>query len=172
MARRVVTVRGFRELDKALGELPKSVSKPLLTRVAKRALEPMRAKAEALAPKAKAPYTIGRFAKGTLRTVFPGRLRDSLVIGAKRTRRARKAREPKRGVKLAMGVGSGNGALWYGALDEFGTVDTPAQPFMRPAWDGEAEGALEIIKDELGSEIAAAAKRHAGKLARARAKKG
>jgi hypothetical protein len=34
-----------------------------------------------------------------------------------------------------------------------------AQPFLRPAWDAERRGALDIIKKELGTEIIMAAKR-------------
>jgi HK97 gp10 family phage protein len=50
---------------------------------------------------------------------------------------------------------------------EFGTERMQANPFMRPAWDQEKDGALQIIRDELGNEIASAAARLAKKKAKA-----
>ena len=41
-------LEGFRELDKALGELPKATGKNVLRKVGRKALEPMRADAEEL----------------------------------------------------------------------------------------------------------------------------
>jgi len=145
---KMIRLRGFRDLDKALSELPKATGQNVLTRVGKRALEPMRAKAESLA------------------RVESGDLQRSITISKRRTRRVPKERGPKRGVAMAMGPGSGDGVLNYAALDEFGTVNVPPQPYMRPAWDSEAEPALETIKAELWGEIDKSAKRHARKQAK------
>jgi HK97 gp10 family phage protein len=136
-----IKLTGFRELEKALSDLPKRTSKPLLTKIATDALEPMRAKAESFAPD------------------DSGDLKRSIIISDKRTRRVRKGAGPKKGITIAMGPASGEGVLNYAALQEFGTVNAPPHAFMRPAWDGEAEGALEHIKENLGREIAAATKR-------------
>ncbi len=170
MARRTLKMRGFRELDAALGELPAHLRKPTLMRIAKAALEPMREQAQANAHQSNHPYTIGSFEKGTLRSVLPGRLKESIAISEKRTRRAKKTREPKRGIKIAMGVASGNGALFYGAFEEFGTIDTPAHPFMRPAWDAEAEATVNRIAESAMAEIKATANRSAKRLSRAKKK--
>jgi HK97 gp10 family phage protein len=143
-----VKLTGFRDLEKALSELPKSTGKAVLRRVGKKALEPMQAKAKALSPK------------------DTGLLRWSIVISQKRTRRVPKTRGPISGIQMAMGPSAGEGVLNYAALDEFGTVHAEPHPYMRPAWDSEAEGALNSIKADLGTEIDKSAKR----LARKRAK--
>ena len=145
-----VKLEGFRELEKALRELPKSTGKATLRRVARGALEPLAARAAALAPE---------------RT---GRLGFSIAVSEKRTRRARKE-EGKRpdGITMSMGPAAGLGTLNYAAFDEFGTIDTPPQPYMRPAWDAGASGALDYVKENLAAEIGKSADRLARKKAKA-----
>ena len=41
-----------------------------------------------------------------------------------------------------------------GVFLEMGTSDTPAQPFLRPALDGEGEGAADLIMEHLWDQIA------------------
>ncbi len=145
-----VSLSGFRELDKALGELPKATAKNVLRRVAKGALEPMAGVAAARAPE---------------RT---GKLAFSISVGEKRTGRAKTGFFSGTGIQMAMGPATGlPGVLQYAAFDEFGTVDTPAFGYMRAAWDGGADKALEHVKDNLGSEIAKSAAKLAKKRARA-----
>ncbi len=108
----------------------------------------MRAKAASLAPRDQ------------------GDLSDSITISEKRTRRARKEREPISGFQIAMGPASGDGVLNYAAFVEFGTVDTAPHPYMRPAYDSQAERAMQSIADNLGNEIAVSAQRRARGLAR------
>lgn len=170
MARRTLKMRGFRELDAALGDLPEHLRKPTLLRIAKAALEPMRAQAQEKAPQADAPYTVGSFQEGTLRTVLPGRTKRSVIISEKRTRRAKKLREPKRGIKIAMGPSSGEGALANASRQEFGNSRFPAEPYMRPAWDAEAEATVNRIAESAMAEIKATANRSAKRLSRAKKK--
>lgn len=138
-------VTGFKELDAALAELPKATERSVLRRVAKKALEPMLERAKELVP------------------VDEGNLRDSLVIGTRLTSRARRAdkQEPREGVRLFMGTANRNGVP-----REFGSVRSPAQPYMRPAWDGEKIAAFKTILTDLGDEVEKAAKRAARKKAR------
>lgn len=148
-----VRLEGFRELDRALAELPKATGKNVLRRVAKGALEPMANQAAALAPE---------------RT---GKLSFSISVGERRTRRVKRENkfDTRTGIQMAMGPASGSGAaLNYAAFAEFGTVDTPAKPYIRPAWDAGAMRALDFVKQRLGSEI----QRSADKLAVKRAKAG
>lgn len=147
-----VTLEGFRELERALMDLPKATGKNVLKRIAKGALEPMADAAAARAPD---------------RT---GKLAFSISVSDRRTRRASRQVPKMRsdeGVQMFMGPASGTRALQYAAFDEFGTVDTPAFGFMRTAWDGGAMPALEYIKANLADEIAKAAARVAKRRARA-----
>jgi HK97 gp10 family phage protein len=143
-----VKLTGFRELDKALSELPKATGKNVQRRVAKGALEPMADLASARAPE---------------RT---GRLAFSIGVSEKRTRRVKKEQrfDTRTGIAMAMGPMSGfGGTLYYASFDEFGTVDTPAFGFMRSAWDTEADPALNYVKSNLWLEIDKAARRVAKK---------
>lgn len=141
-----VKMEGLRELDYALGELPKTTGKATLRRVLKKAAEPLRRHAEQLAPR------------------LSGALATSIVVGTKLTRRqARIARKaPKSTVEMF--VGPNNPAA---VPQEFGTHDQRAQPYMRPAWDAEQNGVLVEISTELGGEIEKSAVRLAKKRARA-----
>lgn len=164
MSREVVRVSGFKELDAALAELPRAVAKGALTRTLRKAAEPIAEEARRLVP------------------VDTGDLRDSIAVSAKIKNRAGAAE-----FAAAMRAGLGKGAAvqamrdarrvagqdysavmhvgpsvpkgFHGHLVEFGTVDTPIQPFMRPAWDSQKRVALDTIKDELGRQIIAAARR-------------
>lgn len=141
-----VKMEGLRELDDALGELPKATAKATLRRVLKKAAEPLRRHAEQLAPK------------------LSGALATSIAVGTKLTRRqARMARKaPKSTVEMF--IGPNNAAA---VPQEFGTHDQRAQPFMRPAWDAEQDTVLVEISTELGGEIERTAARLAKKRARA-----
>ena len=150
MATTKVTLTGFKELERALAELPKATGKNVLRRIAKGALEPMADRAAANAP------------------TDEGKLAFSISVGEKRTRRVRTGFNKRTGIEMAMGPGNTmGGVLQYAAFVEFGTVDTPPQPYMRPAFISGSERALDYIKDELGEAIATAAKKRAVKLSKA-----
>lgn len=153
----VVHVAGFKEVERALNELPKATGKNVLRRVGKGALEPMADAAAAYAPS---------------RT---GKLAYSIAVSEKATPRAkwnkgqfRAARST--GIVMAMGPASGLGTLEYASFDEFGTIDTPAFAYMRKAWDGGAMKALDYVKTNLGVEIDKSAQKLARKHARVAAK--
>lgn len=146
---RTVRLSGFRELEQALNELPKATARNVLRRIGKAALEPMADHAAALAPEQ------------------TGKLSFSIIVGEQRTRRAKRgALKRKDGVEIAMGPSAGLGVLQYATFAEFGTVDTPAQPYMRPAYDQGAEPALQYVETSLAQEI----HKSAAKLARKRAR--
>lgn len=141
---------GFRELERALSELPRATGKNVLRRIARGALEPLADAAAAAAPEQS------------------GRLSFSISVSEQRTSRARWQRMASAsGIAMAMGPAGGLGVLPYAAFAEFGTIDTPPHPFMRPTWDAGGVGALEYVKANLGAEIARAAARVARKAARA-----
>lgn len=147
-----VTLTGFEEFEEALNELPsRATQKNVVRRVLKAAAEPIADAAASMAP------------------VESGRLAFSISVSTKGTRRARwKGVGGPGAVVVAIGPAGGTGALNYASFVEFGTVDTPAEPYMRPAWDGGKFGALERIKSGLRIEIDKAAARAARKAARAR----
>ncbi|ODA67671.1 hypothetical protein A7A08_01706 [Methyloligella halotolerans] len=143
MARQTVRVEGLRELDRALGELPKRTGKAVLRRVLKKASEPLAAEMEAGAP------------------VAAGELKESVAASTKLSARQKRiqkratAREDKATAEFYVGAG----ALPQAHLQEFGTKDQPPQPFARPAWDRNKMGILRSIKTLLASEIKKAAER-------------
>jgi HK97 gp10 family phage protein len=146
-----VQLSGFRELERALKELPKATGKNVLRRTARGALQPMAQKAKSLAP------------------VDRGDLRDSIMVSEKRTKRVARVNRFDRnsGIQMAMGPVSGNAVLNYATFVEFGTVDTAPNPFMRPSWFGAKDEALDYVKANLGREIDRAATRLAKKAAKA-----
>jgi len=148
-----VRVEGLKELDEALGKLPRATGKNVLRRIAIRSLAPVLSAAKDFVP------------------VDEGHLKDSLKITTRLSRRQRSinAREVAEG-KASVQLYAGASALPHAHLVEFGTVNMPPQPFLRPAWDANKEDVLQLIKDELGEEITKAAARVARKTARLAAK--
>lgn len=150
MVRRVRT-EGFRELDAALADLVNSVGgsratgKNVLKRTLITAAEPIERAAEAKAP------------------VLSGALQRDVKTGTRLTRR--QARAAKRAGKSTVEVHIGV-ADPAGMQAEFGNDHQQAEPWFRPAWDGGKGGALDDIKDALGSEIEKARHRAARKAAR------
>lgn len=103
---------------------------------------------------------------------------DALVLAAEPMRRSAGQKAPREpgapdladniGISVSDRIGSTEGGSWrgrddqehavavgptkgffYGLFQEYGTVRHGAQPFMRPAFDSEADGALNILADEL-----------------------
>lgn len=148
MANFKVKLEGLKELEAALGQLPKATGRNVLRRVLKEAGEPI-----AQAARAKAPRETGN-------------LIESIDVGTRLTRR--QTGQHKKQSTVEMHVGSGPNP--QSITQEFGTFKEPAQPFMRPAWDSQKRAALDIIYNLLWPEIERAATRHANKLARKAAK--
>lgn len=163
-----VKVSGLKELDKALAELPKAAAKSTLLRVAKKAAQPIADAAEALAP------------------VDTGELKGSIIVTARAKNtvgnaeysaimRAGGSRSDARAAKIAAtraDPGKSFAVVYVGPskakkkkdaikriVQEFGSVNMQANPYMRPAWDAHKDQALNIIRRELGNEIIATAKR-------------
>lgn len=151
-------IDGLRDLDRALGELPKASAKGVLRRVGIKALQPMAEVARNLAPDD--PATAG------------DDLKASITVGTRlnktQTRQARRA--------IRSGLAEKNFAEVYmgtndiaGVQQEFGNVNHGPQPFMRPAFDQEARGAIDIVAKELSSEIEKTAQRVALRAAKQQA---
>ncbi len=150
MARMTVKIKGLRELDRALGELPKSVAKATLRRVLKEAAEPMARAARQLAPRDE--Y----------------HLYESIDVSTRLNRRQSQIHRKEASKAFQeMFVGTNNPA---GVQQEFGNSRHGAQPFMRSAWDAEKRPTLDRIANSLWAEIQKSAQREADKARRLAAK--
>jgi hypothetical protein len=150
---------GGRQLDAALGaladEFGKAAGKAVLRRVGMKALQPMADTTNALAPDD--PETGGNDLSG------------SYIVGTKLNKRqAAIARKDQNKATVTVYMGTNDPA---GLQQEFGNVNHPPQPHIRPAFEQHAEGAIKIVGAELGPEIEKTAerlaKRRAAKAARA-----
>jgi len=129
--RQAFRVDGLRELDAALQQLSSRMSKTVVERTLIKAAEPVERTAKALAP------------------VLTGSLRDSLSVGRKLSNRQRRRSRRESEVEVFVGAN----ALPHAHLQEFGTINHAAQPFMRPAWDQHKGEVLDSIAQLLGEEI-------------------
>lgn len=159
-------LEGFKELDRALGELPKRTGKNALRRTLRKAAEPILGEMKSAAPK-DTGRMVSKIAESGKLTAnerngdvaeFIGIGEDGQkVFGKQAARNAVTIHVGATGKKQNSPV-----PMWV----EFGTAEMPANPFMRPAWESNKNKALNIIKVELKGEIEKAAKRYAKKLAK------
>lgn len=141
-----VQIEGLAELQESLRELPDATSRNVLRRVAKELLTPIADRARQLAP------------------INDGKLRASIVVGDKLSRRQKSQFQRVDPSDVVMFVGAG--ALPQAHMMEFGTVDVTPRPFLRPAWDAGKNAVTEGLKDALWKQIEKAAKRQARKAAK------
>jgi HK97 gp10 family phage protein len=169
-----VRVSGLRELDAALGELPKAAARRVVVRVLTKAAEPMAETARTLAPddpETGAPDLHTSIAVSTKLRNPAGKQEFAAVMRAGGSREeavaalraARSAGGDESFAEVFVGPDKEGS---HGVLQEFGTVHHGPQPFMRPAFDRHKGQALEIIKRDLGDEILKTAKRIAARKAR------
>jgi HK97 gp10 family phage protein len=64
----------------------------------------------------------------------------------------------RQGKKTKKQIAQGIGDAFYAKFVEYGTVNAPAKPFIRPAFEGGKEEAVNAIKDRLAAGIAKATK--------------
>lgn len=149
-----VRIRGLRELERALAELPKATGKNVLRRVLKARAEPIADAARGMAPDD--PATGGLDLKAGIGV--------STVLSKRQRGQHRKMfRNDKAAVEMFVGAGPDPAAH----NQEFGNVNHGPQPFMRPAWDAGKMAVLDGIKDDLWTEVDKAAARLARKQAKA-----
>jgi HK97 gp10 family phage protein len=149
-----VKVEGLAALEKELERLSKSAGKGVLRRSLKKAAQPMAALASSLAPDD--PNT----------TVED--LHREISVSPKLSKKdAGQHRKMFKNDKAAveMFVGPSTKAYPQALMQEFGTVNQPPQPYMRPAFDQEAQPTLDrlgqIIFDELEKSLARAERKAA-----------
>ena len=154
-------VEGGPELAEALRALGKSAGKNVLRRVGRKRLEPMRD-----AAKANARRRSGNMADNVIvgTRLAPSQKGAGVARGAGGSFR----REAKNNVTVYMGPGQHPQAI----TEEFGTFNQSPHPFMRPAFDAEADGVIVGIGDDLWAEIKKTAARAAKKAAKLLARGG
>lgn len=142
-------LEGLEQTVANLGEMSRATQKNVVRRVLLKAGEPVADKAAGMAP------------------VDTGALSFSIVVATQLTRRHKaEQRERASEVEVYVGPAGGQGALFYASHKEFGTVLSPARPYMRPAWEMTKGVALQTISMGLGEEIEKAALRAQRKAAR------
>jgi HK97 gp10 family phage protein len=141
-----IKIEGLKELDKALGELPKATARSALKKVLKEGGEPVAQAARQNSPR------------------LTGNLYEHTDYGTKLTRRQATEHRQRGDRDFAEGfVGTADPA---GMQDEFGNAHQAAQPWLRPAWDSTKDRALFIISHRLWVVIDEATARLAKRIAK------
>src|SRR3990167_5019859 len=120
----MANVEGLDELLKSMDSLALSVQKNLIVRALRKGAEPIRARAEELAPRDE-----GQLAESMMITVS-----DQTATGA-----TAKIGPSRTG--------------FYGHIPEFGLANNPAQPFLRPAADEKMDEAVRLVGETLEAGI-------------------
>lgn len=142
--------KGFKELYRAIDHLPEVVRKVELEPLLVKALSPMMEYARVMAP-------------DDVLTGPPWSLPQSIEVSSRqRSGRARSDRALGRFDARAY-MGPTKGGYPQAIMQEFGTINHIAQPYMRPAWDSEKHTALRIIGDGLGERLQVIAQRYGAK---------
>jgi len=147
-----VHIRGAKELEHVLKQLPTHIAERVLKNAVRAGANVIRDEAKQLAPVSSESH---RNWKG--RTVPRGILRASI--------KTMFVKHSKSSVAFAVGL-SRKSWGFYGRFLEFGTSKMKPSPWLRPAFDAKGREALDAIGKALGRGIERAAKRLAGPLRR------
>ena len=154
-----VKTKGFKELEDALGKIEKEATrKNIAIRSLTKAGDMMVMTAQRMAP------------------TDEGDLRSAITIAPRATTSG--GRKGKRGgsggqfgdvVRVFMGIdlSVNNRLIIYSAVQEWGNVSNPAQPYMRPAFDAEKFRYVDRLSEELSIDIGKAIGRQERKRAKA-----
>lgn len=148
MASPVFRVEGLKEIDAALGALPKATGRNVMRRAGVKALTPIAEDMRQRAPDD--PNTGGND------------LKSSITVTTKRPKKHRKESEVE--------VYAGPGPLVQAIQQEFGNQNHGPQAFTRPAWDAGRDRIVPDLIEAFWPEIKKAADRVARKTARLAAK--
>lgn len=125
-----VKIEGLRELDQALQELTKATGRNQMRGALKDGGKVFADKWEAIAPQDQ------------------GHLADSIAVGTKLTKSQRRKHQKRDEVEVF--VGSDDPAAMQ---QEFGNVNHPPQPSVRPAWESSKGEVLDTIARKLGERV-------------------
>jgi HK97 gp10 family phage protein len=147
-------VEGFRELDAALKEVEYELAQRIARSMTAAGAKVIRDSARQKAPEAEAPHTLT--VKGDTVIVQPGNLRENIV-----SKRVTKTELASEHIVTVRGKKRNSYAARYGRLQEFGTVNHPPQPFLRPAFDENIQAAIAAMRKTGERRIASAARKAA-----------
>ena len=148
MGRQQFEVKGLKELDEALSELPKATARNVMLRTLKEQGAPIRDAGEARAPR------------------LTGGLKQSYTVSTKLSRRQKKQNRKASDVEVYIGPGPAP----KGVQTEFGNAHQAAHPHLRPAFDTNVMKVLDGIAASLAAQIEKARARLARKAEREAAK--
>lgn len=141
MAKQTFKIEGLKELEEALRELPKATARNVLVRTLTKEAQPIAHDGQSRAPK------------------LTGGLAASYTVGTKLSRRQKSQHKKESPVEVFVGPSPHPKSI----QTEFGNAHQAAKPHLRPAWDANAKGVFDGIKDRLAEEIEKARKRLARK---------
>lgn len=149
MASAAFRVEGLEETVANMEDLAKATNRNAMRRTLLKAGEPTADTAARLAPEER------------------GVLAFSIVVSPQLTSRHKSEQRNRASeVEVYIGPAGGQGALFYASHVEFGTILTPGQPYMRPAWESTKGQVLGLVVSGLSEEVGKAAARAARKVAR------
>lgn len=151
-----IKVTGAKDIERALLMLSRNEARKIGRAALRKAAKPI-----VDAARANVPIKTGELRKGISVKVDRVRGNDAIQQAVIKVRPGPYRASKSERAENTYQVGSRRDV--YGAFVEFGTSDTPAHPFMRPAWD--AEGGAAAI-ERVGKELGAGLERVAAKPAR------
>lgn len=161
---------GFKELEKALGELSRATRKNVAKRALMKAAKPIaddakgsvRKRTRALANSIKVVSPENTVGKAEYAAAMSAGLGKGAASAA--MRKARRGAPGQDRVTVLIATGQ----LPQATMLEFGTENAPPYPYMRPAWDSGKDGALNDLKRTLTDEVEKAAARVKAKALKAK----
>lgn len=168
-------VEGLKDLERALHELPRATGGNVLKRAILAPAKVFADRARELAPEDTGKLK-NEIAVGKPKIISAGKAAFARAMSEGATRaeaglaaRAANAAAGGAGRHAVVQVGPTHRAF-YGLFGEFGTVNHPPHPFMRPAWDELSPQMPGMVADTLAEEIEKTRVRLARKAERAAAK--
>lgn len=173
--RRSIEVEGLKQVNEMLNDFSKATSGNILKRAVGTAAAVFAEHAIALAPKDRG--TLKREIKVSKpKIIAPGKaaFAQAMRETGDRAIAAQAARDANRAAggtgRAAVAHAGPTKKAGHGMLQEFGTANMKAQPFMRPTWDTYDQALVGVIRDALVEEIDKATKRAERKAAKLAAK--
>ncbi len=154
-----VRIKGAREMEQVLRQLPAQIAKKTLTAALRAAAEPILDEARRRAP-------VGTESKGRVRLRTSRRGKVSIANYGKLKPSLRIATVPAGKTPHSATVVVTVGKAFWGMFVEFGTRFMAARPFLRPAFEAKKMEALNRLGKALGERIEKAAKKLAGPYAK------